>query len=101
MKHPTNAIDFVTFMEAVWEMRSTPTDSGGITLFVSPLYDRYHDAIQSARLFGARRTGGSRIADENAHVYRFPNDTNSVIIAYGGNACKLSSRRFGPRAPRS
>jgi hypothetical protein len=88
--NPETAAEFVRFMEYVWNE--------------SPLafYDEYEDAIASAKRFGARRTGGSFINGEPAHVYRFPADNGhlAVRILHFGHGIELTSVRYGPKQKR-
>jgi hypothetical protein len=101
MESPTNAHAFVNFMTQVWHIESAPHE-GGITLWASPLYDEYADAIVSAKRFGARRTGGSHLDGKHAHVFRFQSDGDycAVVITHDGAACRVSQHHYG-RRPKS
>ena len=92
----TDAVSFKYFMESIWEIR-TRTTKDGVALLQHPDYDRYQNAIHSAERFGMRRTGGTKVNGENAHVYRFPDNGQGVVIGYGGNWLKLTHNRFSHR----
>jgi len=86
---PNTAQAFIKFMEMVWE--------GG------PLYDRYENAVKTARFAGAVRTGGTTVNGEsNWVVYRFPADQGefSVRIKANGSAVTLGTNTFSPRLKR-
>jgi len=85
---PTNANDFIAFMEQVWADKAVPTADGGIQLFWSDLYDKYHNARHTAQACGARRTGGTRRDGMNADVYKWPDGTR-VAIATGKPASTI------------
>jgi hypothetical protein len=84
---PSTAVAFQRFMEYIWEF--------------APLheYDQYENALRTIRRCGARRTGGSTLAGESAHVYRFPGESDyiSIKINYRGSALAIKYRAFGRR----
>jgi hypothetical protein len=97
-KIPTDAYDFVKFMEMVWacEMKSRP--DGGVDLYGSPLYNNYHNAVMTARRAGFVRTGGAaRIGGESWIVMRHPDHkmTEGIRVAAHGGAVVPTYHRFG------
>ena len=97
MRLPNNAMDFVHFMEDIWDMDGKPTEDGGTVLYQHPDYSRYHNALRVARFCGMIRTGGSSVGDKNAHVFRFPDEMyTGVCIAADGSALR-PARRYGPK----
>jgi len=84
---PTTAVAFKRFMEYIWE--SAPINE----------YDQYQNALHTARLCGARRTGGSNIHGEPAHVFRFPGEPDyiAVKINYQGSGLTISYHGFSSK----
>jgi hypothetical protein len=82
---PTNAAAFVRFMESVWE----PIDWD--------LYDRFHNAIRTAKVCGMIRTGTTNAPNgEWAGVYRFVDEMqNGVVIHKDGDGCYLAHNAYG------
>ena len=80
-----NATSFVRFMERVWEMDD------------ETLYDRHHNAVFSARYFGARKTGNTEVNGEQWYLYRFPNQS-AVAINHGGSAVvERKPHKYSPK----
>lgn len=78
---PSTPQDFVEFMKLVWE----PLDWA--------LYDKYSNAIDTARLCGMSRTGGTKVHGEDWHVYRFAEGPGAVQISPDGNGVNLSTHK--------
>lgn len=92
---PSNPAEFISLMEKVWDIESDQDGNGGMTLYTSTLYPDWHDAIKVARAIGLTRTGGSKIGDDPATVYRFTNG-DGITIMNDGDGIKKASR-FGER----
>lgn len=87
---PRDPSEFIALMEAIWDIEMVPA-IGGVTLHCSTLYNKWNDANKVARAIGLARSGGSRIGDEPAIVYRFANG-NGVTIMRNGAGIKKASR---------
>jgi hypothetical protein len=98
MTLPNNAYDFHKFMLEVWRMDAHPQGDGTV-LTGSPLYDRWHNAIHTARYCGAGRTGGTIVDGLHFHVYRFPADHGavSVRISPDGDAISIANWRYASK----
>jgi hypothetical protein len=84
---PTDASEFETWMNSVWADLCIPHPSGGVTLYASPDYDKWHNALTSAELkFKAKYIHKSvHIPDSNSHwlLYQFPDGSLSAISPDG------------------
>lgn len=89
------AFAFQLFMEEIWSGLCEPSENG-VMIYQHRDYDTYHDAIKTVRKTCARRTGGSNLGGEDAHVYRFPDDS-AVVIGKNGAGLRLSRHRFTGR----
>jgi hypothetical protein len=97
MNLPKNTVDFITFMERIWEMRAAPASDGNTALAQHPAYDRFENAIKTARFCGMKRTGASTVGDKPGQVFRFPSEMHTgVCIASDGGALR-PARSYGPK----
>lgn len=89
----TQAQDFETFMAKVWDAPCTPAPDGGVFVGWSPLYDKWHDAISTARARGAHKLYSSTITGEGNDAYTFEfADGSRVNISHDGSALCLVKR---------
>jgi hypothetical protein len=94
------ASSFESFMVAVWADIAvhTPADSS-MTIYHAngaDTYDAYHNAVHTATLLGARRTGATKINAQWWQVYLFANGARVAILADGSGVTPLT-RSYHPR----
>lgn len=91
------AMSFIAFMETVWGGDTTPNADGGLTMWQSPLYDRWHNAVITAKRFGAIRTGATKIHGDDWTIYMFPNGDRVAIAKHGGGVTEPVQKEFHRR----
>ena len=96
MKVPENATEFCSFMEMVWHAESEPAEGGGMVLYMSPHYDRYHHALHTIQLTPARRTGYTYLDGQPATIFQFA-DESRIIVANNGSACRVTTKPLRAR----
>ena len=82
----TISLEFERFMNEVWTCDASPVDDGGILLTGSPLYDAWHNAVETAKLkFNAVRVSSSVMRDgEWFYYFSFPDRSRALIAQHGG-----------------
>lgn len=97
MQVPENASAFVRFMDGVWDVQSEAAQDGGVVIYQSPHYERYHNALHTIQYAGAKRTGYTHLGGEPAIIFQFADETR-VIVANNGASCAVTTKPFKPRA---
>lgn len=94
---PISASEMVALMERIWHIHDRPAPDGqGIVLYVSRLYDDWHDARKTVRACGFMRTGSTKFNNEWVGIYR--KGVQAVLITPDGNGIiRHDGRSYGPR----
>ena len=96
---PNDAQTFVAFMEEVWSAESEPLPDGGMILYQSPLYERYHNACHAIQHV-ATRTGSTKFHGKPARTWMFPNGTRAIVTE-DGSMCMALHKPFKCRKPKA
>jgi len=94
------APSFESFMVSVWGDTAVHNpDDNSITLYHTrglDTYEAYHNAVKTATILGARRTGATKINGEWWQVYLFSTGARVALLANGSGVTALH-RSYHPR----
>lgn len=87
------AVQFQAFMEEVWNCECEACDDGGVILRGSPLFDKWHDAVVTARKVTNQKGRGSSFNGEKNMGLLFDFPDGVVVIHRSGDMLYLKRER--------